>query len=220
MQTAFILGGTKGLGKEIALLCQAKGWRTIAVGSSAEEHDAGHSVTRRCDLTDTTDVKALCNYIAGQRIDHFFWVAGRIIKGKFHELTTDDILRTVDVNYRSSLLVAHAVWKQMHDTKTPKSFVVVASSSGRKPRSDEQVYAGTKHALVGTVASLGLENENPHLHVLLVLPGGMRTPFWDRQPHPDYATFLDPRKVAARIVEVSTAQTTPYAELEIPRGSL
>jgi short-subunit dehydrogenase len=220
METALILGATKGLGKALTDLCQQQNWKVIGTGSSVEDGEEQGVIYKHCNLSDPKSVKSLCDYIAHEEIDHFFWVAGRVLKGPFHEQSAEEIANTIDINYRNSMLIAHAAWKRMYNTTTPKSFVVVASSSGRKPRSDEQVYAGTKHALVGTAASLGLENQNENLHVLLVLPGGMQTSFWDRNPTADYGQFLDPQKVAQKIMETMLQQRTAYAELEIPRGSL
>lgn len=99
-------------------------------------------------------------------------------------------------------------------------FVVVSSSSGTKARKDEAVYVATKHAQVGFTRSLALENDNPNVRVALVMPGGMRTSFWDKHPTPDYDSFLNPKHVAQNIVTRTMFQDESFDEYDIPRGSL
>ena len=48
----------------------------------------------------------------------------------------------------------------------------------------------------------------------------MKTQLWDKNPTNDYDSFLDPEKVAAKIMAFISDQKEKYAELEIPRGSL
>jgi len=130
-------------------------------------------------------------------------------------------MRTVKVNYANSILVAHAVWKNMtQDTELSRRYCVISSSSGHTPRADEVVYASTKFAQFGFTASLGEGNDTPNITVTLVTPGGMKTTLWSGQEPPDYADFMDSAKVAEKIVESVSNQVQPYNWLRIPRGSL
>ena len=108
----------------------------------------------------------------------------------------------------------------MQSSGKGKSFTVIASSSGLRARNDEAIYVATKHAQVGFTRSLGLENRDPKLKISLFLPGGMQTPFWDKQQPRDYGQFLDPAKVAQKVVTTVLEQKDPFLETEIPRGSL
>lgn len=108
----------------------------------------------------------------------------------------------------------------MQDSAAQSNIITIASSSGKKARFDEAVYVATKFAQVGFTQSLGLENKNKNLKVSLILPGGMKTQLWDRNPTNDFGSFLDPSKVAEKIMSFVANQQENYAELEIPRGSL
>jgi len=220
-QTSLILGATKGLGREITELCRLRGDQTIEVGSSLYDHLEGDIIFRHCDLSDIQSVKKLLRVIEDlPTLSNFYWVAGTLLKGELAKQTQDEILSTIDINFRNSVLVANAAWKRMRLTLTGeglRKFVVVASSSGIKPRNDEAIYVATKHAQVGFTRSLGLENRNPNVKITLVLPGGMRTRLWDKNPNPDYMDFLDPQKVAELIIETVENQTEPYMQLNIPR---
>jgi 3-oxoacyl-[acyl-carrier protein] reductase len=224
-KTTLILGGTKGLGKKISLLHQTRGDKVYEVGRSADNRNNTDTLNQL--FLGLNTVEQVLHFITGlddlPPIDQFYWVAGRLLKGNLHEQTDADVITTVDVNFRNAVLIARGVWRRMmKDLDVPRTFCVVASSSGLKPRADEAIYVATKHAQVGFARSLGLESQrlNSGVKVSLIIPGGMQTPFWEKYPTPDFATFLDPAKVAAKIVETVAAQTDPFLELEIPRGSL
>jgi short-subunit dehydrogenase len=217
------LGATSGLGQQISRLCLEDEYHVVEVGSSIRKLETTAQITEiPCDLKNIESVQKLLNTLESKKIfiDRFFWVAGQLIKGEFANQGDEEILNTIDVNFRNSVLIAHYVWKQMQVAQTKCDFVVIASSSGIKPRSDEAIYVATKHAQVGFTQSLGLENKNPNVKVSLFLPGGMQTPFWDKNPTPHYNTFLDPKKVAEKIISSITLQEDSFQQIEIPRGSL
>lgn len=216
-----ILGSTKGLGKEITLQCRNKDWNTIEVGSSISDGKKGNRTFLNCDLTSPESVELLADKLKklGQ-IDQFYWVSGRLLKGSLVGHDSAEISRTIDVNFRNAIPIVHVVWKQMQESTRQVKIVTIASSSGKKSRPDEAVYVATKFAQVGFTQSLGLENKNDNLKISLVLPGGMKTQLWDRNPTVEYDGFLEPSKVADKIMSFVANQQENYAELEIPRGSL
>lgn len=50
--------------------------------------------------------------------------------------------------------------------------------------------------------------------------GGMQTPFWKGNEPSSFKDFLNPTKVAKRIVDSVLQQKDYFYEEEIPRGSL
>ncbi len=219
---SLILGASKGLGQCIAQECQKNGDTTIEIGSSLQDQIIDDSIQLHCDLADLDSVKNLISKINSLNypITDFYWAAGRLIKGQFNDHSQEDIIKTIDVNFRNAILIAQYIWTKMQSMNIPCHFVVISSSSGVKARNDEAIYAATKHAQVGFTRSLGLENNNSQLKVSLIMPGGMKTPFWDNNPNPDIDSFLDPKKVAQKILDKVKNQTEKFMELEIPRGSL
>ncbi len=216
-----ILGSTKGLGKEIALQCRNKGWHTVEVGSSIADAQNDNRTFLNCDLTSAESVELLIEKLKNlEPINQLYWVAGVLLKGEFLDQDSAEIFRTIDVNFRNAIPIVHFVWKQMQDSAALSNIIAIASSSGKKARFDEAVYVATKFAQVGFMQSLGLENKNENLKICLVLPGGMKTQLWDRIPTNDYDSFLDPSRVANKIMSFVANQQESYAELEIPRGSL
>ena len=216
-----ILGSTKGLGKEISQECQKKGWKTIEVGSSITDGKKENRTFLNCDLNSPESVALLIEKLEELGpINQFFWVAGRILKGDFKDQGSSEIYRTLDINFRNAVPIVHMVWKQMQNSMGRSNIVAISSSSGIKPRFDEAVYVATKFAQVGFMRSLGLENKNKNLKICLILPGGMKTQLWNQYPTSDYDSFLDPSKVANKIMSFVSNQQESYAELKIPRGSL
>jgi len=218
-----ILGGTHGLGAEIAAQLQQAGEQTYVTGRSYDS--AKHGLGAKFDHTKPEDAQAVQTQLDGLLADeksvNLFWCVGMAYKGDFAEQTT--VQEMLEVDLTGPMLLVQHLWKQMLAKDALCKLVVVSSTSGIKARAEEAVYAATKFAQAGFTRSLGLESERlgSKIHVALFLPGGMQTQFWDTMGKPDvYDEFLDPKKVAQRILERTSAQTAPYYEETIERGSL
>ncbi|WP_108651019.1 SDR family NAD(P)-dependent oxidoreductase [Dongshaea marina] len=216
-----ILGATKGLGHEIVKYYHGQGCHTIELGSSITYlHHQGNRTLIPCDLSEPETVRQAIETLDTMVIDHFFWVSGTIITGEFKSGSSEDLLRMIDINLRNALPLIHRVWERLQEPGKKGKLVVISSSAGLKAKANEAVYVASKWAQVGLARSIALESTNPDCKLSLILPGGMKTEFWNKQPHPDYQSFLDPDKVAQRIIQFIDSQDKGYAELEIPRGSL
>ncbi len=229
--TALILGASKGLGAEIARAYHDDCWvETIELASSINDgNPRGRLASRtmlRCNLADRASVRMTLCKLEHRRVtfNRFFWVAGTWWEGEFAEMSPEEMLRLIDVNFRNAVLVAHWAWRALQSASRataypPSTYTVIGSTSGVRPRKHQEVYAATKHAQVGFARSLGESNPNPNVHVSLFVLGGMRTHLFDRKPPAAYAEFMDPAKVAAHIVARVAEQRDPYLEQEITRDS-
>ncbi|HVX57983.1 MAG TPA: SDR family NAD(P)-dependent oxidoreductase [Candidatus Saccharimonadales bacterium] len=214
-----IVGGTHGLGQEIAAELRRRGQETFVVGRSYDE--TMHGPGLKADLSRDSGTEALLKCIEQHNFDGFYWVAGYGYKGDFAE--QPDPHKMIEVNLGNVLPVAQAAWKKLLSSpNTDTHFVVISSMTGLKPRPDEAVYAATKHAQVGFTRSLGLESERlkAPIKVALFLPGGMHTPFWEGKEPAHFSSFLDPHKVAKKIIADVLAQRESFHEATIERGSL
>ncbi|HXE10221.1 MAG TPA: SDR family oxidoreductase [Verrucomicrobiae bacterium] len=213
-----IIGGTHGLGQEIATELRRRGEETFVVGRTYEE--VKHGPGMRANLALDADIKVLKNFIKKTDFSGFYWVAGYGYKGDFAEQPEPDAM--VKVNLANVLPVAQTAWKKLLKADAQSHFVVISSMTGIKAREDEAVYAATKHGQVGFTRSLGLESERlkTPVKVALFLPGGMHTPFWDGNEPPNLSEFLDPHKVARHVIEKVVKQKKRFYEEEIARGSL
>lgn len=230
--TALILGASKGLGQAIAAECRRREWRTIEVARSLPHTGelTDDLAMLRCDLSDAEDVAQFFQRLGRVfppdqnllDIAHFFWVAGTWWEGAFADMSREEMLRVIDVNFRNPMVIAQTIWDAITRSARPghpRTFTVIGSTSGVRPRRNQEVYAATKHAQVGFARSLGESNRNPNAHVSLFVLGGMRTHLFDAKPPANYAEFMDPAKVATHIVRAVAEQRDPYLEQEISRDS-
>ncbi len=213
-----IVGGTHGLGAEIAAELRRRGEETFIVGRTYDE--TMHGPGMRVDLSDDKEVAKLLQYVQKTKFKGFYWVAGYGYKGDFSK--EHHPRKLVLVNLANMLPVAQAAWKKLLNAGFKSNYVIIGSMSGVKPRGDEAVYVATKHAQVGLARSLGLESERlkSGIRVALFLPGGMHTPFWEGKEPPNFMEFLDPHKVAKKVVADIKKQRGYFKEVSIKRGSL
>ena len=219
-----ILGGSSGLGKHLtAELLQTK-HGVLALGRTQTGNPALHEI--HCDLTESGDniLDRLDAFVSSHGpISMFIWNAGYLSRSPSAELSSTDVFDMIDINFRNSVVIALWVWRQMQ-ANASGHFCVIASTVGLSdtPRDDEAIYAATKAAQVSFTRALGKNNRTPELKVTLFCPGGMKTNLWnDNQVDPTtFESFLDPMKVAQKMIHELNSQNTTYRELVIPRGSL
>jgi NADP-dependent 3-hydroxy acid dehydrogenase YdfG len=81
----------------------------------------------------------------------------------------------------------------------------IASTAALRAWGNAAAYHASKWGLVGFSRGLGVEGRPHNIRVTTVIPGGMRTHFFDRFPEqgipmPDEANLQDPANVAETIV--------------------
>lgn len=217
-----VLGGTSGLGLEMANRLRGDGAQVLVVGRYYDE--AQHGEGFELDLYDRGAVnwslEELERRVEGQLVESFVWSAGYNYRGNFAD--QPHARSMAEVNFAGAIPIVQWAWKRMVEQEIVSRMVIISSTSGMKPRADEAVYAATKHAQVGFARCLGLEAEERmgNAQVLLCLPGAMKTPLWNGHEPEDYASFNDPRKVAEKITAAMREQAVLYAELAIPHGTL
>jgi short-subunit dehydrogenase len=119
-----------------------------------------------------------------------------------HDL--DDAEALLKTNVFGTLYFAHALARKMLARK--QGFLVfMASVAGLLPVPGEAVYSASKFAIVGLAEALSIELE-PHVHVLTVCPGAVRTDFvkedeMDRMPEAARKTAIDADEVARATFE-------------------
>lgn len=215
-----IIGGTHGLGQQIAQQLQEAGEETFVVGRSYDMRTHGEGM--QVELSEANDAQALARCVRDLGADaiNFYWVAGYGYKGDFIDQPYPDMMAAA--NFGNVLPAAREAFRRMCTQKELGHFVVVSSTTGLKARPDEATYAATKFAQVGFARSLGLEAKRLSVPVRVSLfePGGMQTPFWDRQRPEHFDAFLDPAKVAERILQSVADQQDTFREVAIQREDL
>ncbi len=168
-----------------------------------------------CDVGDAGAVQAVVDDVLARlgrvdfvvncaAVDHTYWV---------EHLSIEQWDQVLDVNLRGPFLVAKAVWLPMKERGGGHIFNI-ASTSALRAASGATAYTASKFGLLGFGRALNLEGRQDNIRVTTVIPGGMRTHFFDRFeaqgiPAPDDAILQDPANVANAIVFAA----------RMPRGS-
>ncbi|OON82752.1 hypothetical protein B1H18_01555 [Streptomyces tsukubensis] len=216
-KAAAVIGGTHGLGHQLALRGSSAGLHTIVYGRSVNSiADSGGLDTRALDLTDPDSVRTA--NIAMPTPAYVFWVAGAHLKKALVE--TDEaeltaltrLLFTGPVSFLRRLLTAD---------HGPVHLVTIASSSSWKRRERETLYCALKAAQAAFTRNLVPEllAAHPSSRVTLVNPGGLAVPDFHTGLDIDYGHMMDPGEVADIIWRLARQQAGPFEEVQILRSA-
>lgn len=200
--SAIVVGGTSGLGLAIAELLRERGTRvtTVSRRESADiRGDASKRETAKRAIEAAGDVDLLVN------------CAGVGIYGPVGSYDDDAIAQMIDANLIATITFCDALAPRfMRDGGT---IVNVLSTAALVGKPNETVYCAAKWGARGYTEALRAEAKGTKLRVMSVAPGGMDTAFWPERR----ANFMDPREVAAIIVDAIERQVN-VAELVIARA--
>jgi len=215
-----ILGASRGLGLELQRLYLQNGWTVIGIASSYSEAVTSGDQLIRCDLRSLESSRECARRVGKLgSIHRFYWVAGKMLRGTFASNSPDDLIETMDVNFRNPILIVHAAWCRMLACGEEAKLVVVSSTASRKPKGGESVYCSTKAAQASFAKSIAQENLGSKVSVGHVIPGGMKTALWHGIEEPNFNSFNDPAKVARIVFDNVERAKTKFFEIEIPRGT-
>ena len=182
-----ITGASSGIGAELARQLGRRG-DTLVLAARSEEalaEVARESGTQthvvRTDVTRRTDIEHLRDRALGAfgRVDVWINNAGRGIDRSVLELTGQDFDEMMAVNAKSALYAMQAIVPHFQARGTGH-LVNVSSSLGRVPLAPvRSAYNAAKAALNALTANLRMDLAArwPGVHVSLVMPGVVATPF-------------------------------------------
>jgi NAD(P)-dependent dehydrogenase (short-subunit alcohol dehydrogenase family) len=112
--------------------------------------------------------------------------------------------QVIGVNLRAPFLFARAAFPIMQ-RQGGGAVINVASTAGVRAWANTSAYHASKWGLIGLSRALGVEGRALGIRITTVIPGGMRTHFFDRFadqgiPMPDPANLQDPATVARTIL--------------------
>jgi short-subunit dehydrogenase len=215
---AVVLGGSRGLGENINIELERRGWKCTNLSRTRSLRTKSHFFS--CDLSNPRDVERTTQALKEMpTLDAFFWVAGEHLEGPTVTMTSHAIRRLVEVNLLGGLILAVTAWRYFQCSGNSGNLAVISSTSGTKARENESLYCATKFAQVGFARSLGIEAENTDHKVPLFMPGGMKTSMWTANASRDVSRYLNPMAIAQTIVAAVTLQTEPFFEIIIPRSN-
>ncbi len=206
-----VSGAGSGLGQATALTFGRAGYRVACLDVSeaglARTHKqlAGEEVLSAGFVCDVNDSEAVSGAVQ-QLHDHFGQIdvlvnnAAVDVTLGVHEMTIAQWDRVIGVNLRGPFLLSRAVLPHMQAQRSGH-IVNVASTAATRAWANASAYLASKWGLVGFSRGLGVEGRPYNIRVSTIIPGGMRTHFFDRFheqgiPMPDEANLQDPANVA------------------------
>ena len=192
---SLIVGGTSGLGLEIAKLLQGSGDEVIITGRKNPDVKGLQFQKFNLDLGAELSGAVDTFVSALPKIDRLFYVAGFYQEGNLTELEDQAIKNMLDVGINAPIWFVRELLQNQHEIS---EFVAVTSTSQWVPREKEPVYSATKSALGMFANSVSLDKRVGK--VLVAGPAGMNTAFW-RMTGRDTANDNDPVWVAKQIVD-------------------
>jgi len=196
---ALVTGAGGGIGRAIARLALAQGWRVVlidvqqeALARSAAELGGGEP--KVCDITDEAQVAAL---VAGLDAPPHLLVnnAGVVKFSYLLDMSVADFRRIIDIDLTGAFIMSQAVARRMCAQGQGGSIVNISSIGGITPSLGTNAYAPGKAGLAKLSELMALEWGSHGIRVNTVSPGfidgGMSTP-----------VYADPKTRAARSAAV------------------
>jgi len=157
----FITGGNGEIGSAIATLFESNGYIIIAPSS------------KELDCSSNDSISEYFKKAAITQVDAFVHCAGINNPKKFTDVSTETLLKTLQINTLSFLyIIQHLNSKLIENTSR---IVAISSIYGTISRNKRIEYATSKHGLKGIVQTLALELAEKGVLVNSVSPGFIAT---------------------------------------------
>ena len=205
MKSVVVTGVSTGIGWGIAKVLVAEGFRVY--GSVRKRADAErlkaefgtNFVPLLFDVTDEAAVLAAAHEVRaalkGETLTGLVNNAGIAVSGPLLELSVDDFRRQIEINLTGQVIVTQAFAPLLGvDTSLkgePGRIVMISSVGGRRALPFISAYAASKHALEGLSESLRREMMLFGIKVIIIAPGAIDTPIWDKTGGIDIAAYKD-----------------------------
>ena len=223
-QAALVTGGTRGIGRAVAVSLLEAGAQVVLTGTrreAAEEVAAelnrgsstgAHAHGAACDVTDDASVADLVHLVRERcgRLDILVNNAGVGIYRPTPELSLDDFRQVVDTNLTGVFRVTKACLPLLleagqgaqNDMPSGATIVNIGSLAGRHPFKGGVAYNASKFGLVGLSEAMMLDLRGEGIRVATVMPGSVATGFAGRSADDGEEWKLSPEDVAEAVLAV------------------
>lgn len=203
MRAVVITGASTGIGRAAVAKAVAEGARvfpTVRTDAAVDSLRAefGEAVTPlRMDVTDDASVSAAAahvgNALGGGTLFGLVNNAGVAVAGPLPLLTSDELRTQLEINVVGVHKVTRAFLPLLGTDRArhgpPGRIVMISSIAGRNGNPFVGPYSASKHALEGYSQSLRRELMLYGIQVVVVAPGAVKTPIWDKAEAAGIARF-------------------------------
>ncbi len=224
-KVAIVTGGASGLGEATSMALAKEGVSVAVVDLSLDRAEAvaakvrgagGNAIGLAADVGDEEQVaKTVSDALRSfGRIDFMINNAGTDYVLPITEMTVEQWDRVISVNLRGAFLFAKAVFPIMQQ-QGGGHIVNIASTAAKRAWANAAAYHASKWGLMGFTRAIGVEGRPHNIKATAMVPGGMRTHFFDKlDPPPDITNLQDPGNVA-RVILFVLAQPVETAVQEV-----
>lgn len=180
-KVALITGASSGIGESTALLLKENGFTVYGAARRLEKMKDLESkgiLTIALDITNEESIVSCVNTIIEKegRLDVLVNNAGYGSYGAVEDVSMEEARRQFDVNIFGLARLTQLVLPKMREHKYGK-IVNISSMAGKVYTPFGAWYHATKHALEGWSDSLRIEVKPFGIDVVVVEPGGIKTPW-------------------------------------------
>ncbi len=198
MKTAMIWGASGGIGQAITSQLLKEDWNVIAVGRHEENLDDLATVALQSDVTNPISVQetVLSASFEVEEVDLWIYSVGDITSSTVEKMTPDKWQEILGANLTGAFFTTHYSLPLLANDAT---LIYLGAVSERLRLPGLSAYAAAKSGLEAFAEAL--RKEERKRRVIVVRPGAVATPFWDKVPMrlPKDAAY--PEKVAKRIFD-------------------
>jgi NAD(P)-dependent dehydrogenase (short-subunit alcohol dehydrogenase family) len=188
MRSALITGASTGIGRATALRLDAAGWQVFAGVRKTEDADslraeASERLTPlRLDVTDAEQISiaadAVDEKVGSKGLDGLVNNAGIAVPGPLETLPIDDFRRQIEINLTGQLAVTQTLLPAVRAARG--RIVFTSSIGGRMAFPMFGAYHASKFGLEALGDVFRQELRPWGIKVVVVEPGSIATPLWDR----------------------------------------
>lgn len=203
MKSVVVTGSSTGIGWGIAKVLIAKGFRVFGSVRKAEDGErlrkefGANFVPLYFDVTDAAAVAKGADQVAGTLGGEMLFGlvnnAGIAVAGPLLYLKIDEFRHQIDVNLTGQLIVTQAFAPLLGADRSrkgePGRIVMISSVGGKNASPFVGPYSASKFALEGLSESLRRELMLFGIDVIIVAPGSVATPIWDKAEKIDFAQY-------------------------------
>jgi NAD(P)-dependent dehydrogenase (short-subunit alcohol dehydrogenase family) len=193
--TAVITGAGSGVGRAIALLLAAKGWRVALIGRREEAlketlslaGDSARFLAYPCDISNPDLVHAMAKAVlkAFGDVEVLINAAGTNTPARsLKELPFDKYRELLDTNLTGPYLCVQAFLPLMRERCSGTIINIVSDAAKQASAKAGPAYVASKFALLGLTQSINAEERANGIRACAILPGDIDTPLLDKRPAP------------------------------------